>query len=93
MHIQFVILFLLLCITGEEEPDHQMGQLGEEEAEQLDRSMWAPEEDDDQVGYSFLINPRCAHGEVTVLTTWFVCHSVCSIPVYQLQHSQFHEWT
>lgn len=36
----------------EEDPYHQMGQLGEGEAEQLDRDMWAPEEDDDQVGYT-----------------------------------------
>lgn len=34
---------------GEEDFDKKMGGLGEENSEQLDRKMWAPEEEEEQV--------------------------------------------
>ena len=38
----------LLFAAEDEDLDKQMGELGSEEPEHLDRNMWAPEEDEEE---------------------------------------------
>lgn len=42
---------------GEEEHEKQMGELGSGDGEQLDKNMWAPEEEEDQQNVSTSLLP------------------------------------
>ncbi len=47
MHAGLYADFLsVVCVCGIGEEDHQMGDLGSDQTDQLDRNMWAPEEKD-----------------------------------------------
>lgn len=44
------------CLKGEEGDEKEMGDLGSGEVEQLDRNMWAPDENEDKQKVSFLLS-------------------------------------
>ena len=63
-------------IAGEEEAeyDKEMGQLGEDDPEHIDRNMWVPEEEQDDNEVVFCLSDCVCENQVLLLHLYRISH-------------------